>query len=112
MRKTKHLLVLAFLIAITQTAAFAQSGVTGLNTATTTLKTYVGPVTNLTLVIGGIVGLVGGLRVYSKWNSGDFKKFSFPGHKVFKIELNEKQITGRMIEMRLKYKDLLDANAL
>ena len=71
MKKTKHLLVLAMLIAITQTSAMAQSGVTGLNTATTTLKTYVGPVTNVTLVIGGIVGLVGGLRVYSKWNSGD-----------------------------------------
>ena len=67
----KKKLVLALLIAITQTAAFAQSGVNGLNTATTTLKTYVGPVTNTTLVIGGIVGLVGGLRVYSKWNSGD-----------------------------------------
>jgi uncharacterized membrane protein len=62
---------MAVLMAITQTAAFAQSGVNGLNTATTTLKTYVGPVTTTTLVIGGIVGLVGGLRVYSKWNSGD-----------------------------------------
>ncbi|NQX54463.1 DUF4134 domain-containing protein [Pedobacter panaciterrae] len=71
MKRTKHLLVLAILIAITHTTVFAQSGVNGLNTATTTLKTYVGPVTNTTLVIGGIVGLVGGLRVYSKWNSGD-----------------------------------------
>lgn len=62
---------MAVLMTITQTATFAQSGVTGLNTATTTLKTYVGPVTNTTLVIGGIVGLVGALRVYSKWNSGD-----------------------------------------
>ena len=51
--------------------AFAQNGVTGLNTATTTLKTYVGPVTDITLVIGGIVGIVGAIRVYSKWNSGD-----------------------------------------
>jgi capsular polysaccharide biosynthesis protein len=50
---------------------FAQSGVTGLNTATTTLKTYIAPVTNITLVIGGIVGIVGAIRVYSKWNSGD-----------------------------------------
>ena len=64
-------MVLVILMAITKTAAFAQSGVTGLNTATTTLKTYIGPVTNTTLVIGGIVGLVGALRVYSKWNSGD-----------------------------------------
>jgi capsular polysaccharide biosynthesis protein len=49
----------------------AQSGVTGLNTATSSLKTYVAPVTNITLVIGGIVGIVGAIRVYSKWNSGD-----------------------------------------
>jgi hypothetical protein len=39
--------------------------------ATSTLKTYVDPVTNITLVIGGIVGIVGAIRVYSKWNSGD-----------------------------------------
>jgi hypothetical protein len=51
--------------------ASAQSGVTGLNTATSTLKTYVDPATNIALVIGGIVGIVGGIRVYSKWNSGD-----------------------------------------
>ncbi len=51
--------------------AFAQSGVNGLNTATTSLKTYIAPVTNITLVIGGIVGIVGAIRVYSKWNSGD-----------------------------------------
>jgi conjugative transposon TraN protein len=41
-----------------------------------------------------------------------FKKFSFPGHKVLKIELNEKQISGRVIIMKLKYKDLLDADIL
>lgn len=63
--------MLAILIGLTKTTAFAQNGVTGLNSATTTLKTYIGPVTTVTLVIGGIVGLVGGLRVYSKWNSGD-----------------------------------------
>ncbi|HZY39750.1 MAG TPA: DUF4134 domain-containing protein [Mucilaginibacter sp.] len=51
--------------------AFAQSGVTGINTATSTLTTYVNPVTNIALVIGAIVGIVGAIRVYSKWNSGD-----------------------------------------
>ncbi|WP_183573802.1 DUF4134 domain-containing protein [Mucilaginibacter sp. X5P1] len=50
---------------------FAQSGVTGLNTATSTLKTYVDPASNIALVIGGIIGIVGAIRVYSKWNSGD-----------------------------------------
>lgn len=41
-----------------------------------------------------------------------FKKFSFPGHKILKIELNEKQISGRIIAMTIKYKDLLEADSL
>ena len=69
--KTKKLWATAAVLALTVPAAFAQNGVTGLNTATSTLKTYVDPVTNITLVIGGIVGIVGAIRVYSKWNSGD-----------------------------------------
>lgn len=68
--RTKKLLTSALLLALT-IPAFAQSGVNGLNTATSTLKTYVDPVSNITLVIGGIVGIVGAIRVYSKWNSGD-----------------------------------------
>ncbi|RZK42652.1 MAG: DUF4134 domain-containing protein [Pedobacter sp.] len=67
----KQMLVLALLIAVAQIPAMAQNGVTGLNTATTTLKTYVAPVTNIALVIGGLVGLIGAVRVYSKWNQGD-----------------------------------------
>jgi hypothetical protein len=68
--KTKKIWGSAVLLALS-VPAFAQSGVNGLNTATTTLQTYVDPVTNITLVIGGIVGIVGAIRVYSKWNSGD-----------------------------------------
>lgn len=71
MNKTKKLWASAMLFALSSASAFAQSGVTGLNTATTTLKTYIAPVTTITLVIGGIVGIVGAVRVYSKWNSGD-----------------------------------------
>ena len=41
-----------------------------------------------------------------------FKKFSLPGHKVLKIEVNEKQISGRVITLQLKYKDLLEADTL
>jgi hypothetical protein len=65
--KTKKLWASAVLLALSA-PVFAQSGTNGLNTATSTLKTYVDPVCNITLVIGGIVGAV---RVYSKWNSGD-----------------------------------------
>ncbi len=41
-----------------------------------------------------------------------FKKFSFPGNKVLKIELNEKQISGRVIGLKLKYGDVLGADSL
>ena len=72
MRKIKQKVFLVVVFAFTQIQyLFAQSGVNGLNTATSTLKTYVDPAGNIALVIGGIVGIVGGIRVYSKWNSGD-----------------------------------------
>lgn len=71
MNKMKRLWATAAVMALGTGAAFAQNGVTGINSATTSLKTYVDPVSNVTLVIGGIVGIVGAIRVYSKWNSGD-----------------------------------------
>ncbi len=71
MNKLKQLWATAALMVLGTVTAFAQNGVTGLNTATSSLKTYVDPVTNIALVIGGIVGIVGAIRVYSKWNSGD-----------------------------------------
>ncbi|WP_183580257.1 DUF4134 family protein [Mucilaginibacter sp. X5P1] len=70
-QKIKRMWALAVVLSLDLDLVFAQSGVTGLNTTTTTLKTYVDPVTNIALVIGGIVGIVGAIRVYSKWNSGD-----------------------------------------
>lgn len=71
MNKMKRLWATAAAMVLGTGAAFAQNGVTGINSATTSLKTYVDPVSNVTLVIGGIVGIVGAIRVYSKWNSGD-----------------------------------------
>jgi hypothetical protein len=70
-KQAKRMLAWVLLFVASPILTFAQSGVNGLNAATTNLKTYVDPVTDITLVIGGIVGIVGGIRVYSKWNSGD-----------------------------------------
>src|ERR1700743_774769 len=71
LNKIKSAMATATLLALASVEAFAQSGVTGLNPAPSTLQTYVDLVTNISLVIGGIVGIVGAIRVYSKWNSGD-----------------------------------------
>lgn len=39
-----------------------------------------------------------------------FKKFTFPNSKVLKIRLLEEQISGRTIEMIVKYSDVLNAD--
>lgn len=68
-QKTLGFFALAMLLA---SNSFAQgSGVGGIGAGTTALGTYVDPVSNLILAIGAVVGLVGGIRVYIKWNSGD-----------------------------------------
>ena len=66
--RTKSLLVVAFLAS--WQSLFAQ-GTQGINAATSEIATWVDPVGNLILIIGAVVGLVGGVRVYIKWNSGD-----------------------------------------
>lgn len=39
-----------------------------------------------------------------------FKKATFPGDKVFNIELSEKQISGRNLRLSLRYSDILKAD--
>ena len=39
-----------------------------------------------------------------------FKKFTFPNSKILKIRLLEEQISGRVIEMKIKYSDILNAD--
>ncbi|MES2063424.1 MAG: conjugative transposon protein TraN [Bacteroidota bacterium] len=40
------------------------------------------------------------------------KKLSFPGNKVLNIELNEKQISGRVVSLSISYKDVLEADTV
>jgi hypothetical protein len=49
---------------------FAQ-GSAGIDAASSELTTYIDPLGNMMMVLGGIVGLVGAIRVYMKWNAGD-----------------------------------------
>ena len=43
----------------------------GIDQATSEITSYVDPVSNLIIAIGAVVGLIGGIRVYIKWQSGD-----------------------------------------
>lgn len=65
--KLQATLLLAF---ATVYGAFAQ-GAQGIDAATAEVTNYVDPVGNLIIAIGAVVGLIGGIRVYIKWNSGD-----------------------------------------
>ena len=49
----------------------AGNGLSGINEATSMVTSYFDPGTKLVYAIGAVVGLIGGIKVYSKWSSGD-----------------------------------------
>ena len=51
--------------------ASAQDGIAGINEANTRVRSYFQAGTNLMYAVGAIVGLIGAVKVYQKWNSGD-----------------------------------------
>ena len=52
-------------------ALYAQDGNAGINEANTKVRSYFAAGTNLMYAVGAIVGLIGAVKVYQKWNAGD-----------------------------------------
>ena len=52
-------------------ALYAQDGNAGINEANTKVRSYFAAGTNLMYAVGAVLGLIGAVKVYSKWNSGD-----------------------------------------
>ena len=53
-------------------SAFAQgSGMAGIIEATQMVTSYFDPATRLIYAIGAVIGLIGGVKVYSKFSAGD-----------------------------------------
>lgn len=61
---------LATLILATS-SLYGQDGNAGINEANTMVRSYFDSGTNLMYAVGAIVGLIGAVKVYQKWNSGD-----------------------------------------
>jgi hypothetical protein len=66
----------AFVIALavyclSYVVAYGQDGNAGINEAATQVKGYFETGTQLMYAIGAVLGLVGAVKVYQKWNSGD-----------------------------------------
>jgi len=49
----------------------AQDGNAGINEANTKVRGYFDSGTNLMYAVGAILGLIGAVKVYQKWNAGD-----------------------------------------
>ena len=60
------------LLTATAIGAYAQgNGMAGINEATKMVTSYFDPGTKLIYAIGAVVGLIGGIKVYNKFSSGD-----------------------------------------
>lgn len=63
--------VLGYQILFDVTCAFAQDGSSGINQATAMVKGYFDAGCNLMYAIGAVLGIVGAIKVYRKWNEGE-----------------------------------------
>jgi hypothetical protein len=72
MEKQRKKLMLGVLALLTSLTALAQgNGTAGINEATQMVTSYFDPATQLIYAIGAVVGLIGGVKVYNKFSSGD-----------------------------------------
>ena len=71
----KHMMIkkvlTAFVMLLAVTPVFAQGGATAISNAASDIRDYWDPIKLILKAVGGLVGFIGGLRVYNKWTNGD-----------------------------------------
>lgn len=71
-RRRKPVPELCFVLALlTSLWAQGQDGDAGINQANTMIRDYFNTGVNLLYAVGGILGLIGAVKVYQKWSHGD-----------------------------------------
>ncbi|MBZ4036732.1 DUF4134 domain-containing protein [Flavobacterium sp. 17A] len=72
MKKQRKKILMAAVVILSGLGASAQgNGSAGINEATQMVTSYFDPATQLIYAIGAVVGLIGGVKVYNKFSSGD-----------------------------------------
>ncbi|GEN71245.1 DUF4134 domain-containing protein [Chryseobacterium lathyri] len=72
MEKQRKRILLTAVLVLSTVGAFAQgNGQGGIQEATQMITGYFDPATQLVYAIGAVVGLIGGVKVYNKFSSGD-----------------------------------------
>jgi hypothetical protein len=69
-RKLKYGLTVAVAMGVSLYSR-AQDGNAGINEANTKVRGYFDSGTNLMYAVGALLGLIGAVKVYQKWNAGD-----------------------------------------
>lgn len=69
-RKVLSLVAIAVLVGM-QLQVVAQDGNAGIDEANLKVRGYFASGTNLMYAVGAVTGLIGAVKVYQKWNSGD-----------------------------------------
>lgn len=67
----KKRLILTLSAVVLTLVAKAQDGAAGIEEANSQVRSYFEPGTNLMYAIGAVLGLVGAVKVFQKWNAGD-----------------------------------------
>lgn len=70
-KKRLSLFLAAILLYGDAVVLYAQDGVAGINQANEQVRSYFGAGTELMYAVGAILGLIGAVKVYQKWNAGD-----------------------------------------
>ena len=71
MTKKQFLMSAAFILAAVSSAFAQGNGIGGITEATNMVTSYFDPGTKLIYAIGAVVGLIGGVKAYGKFSSGD-----------------------------------------
>ncbi|MBW8683452.1 DUF4134 domain-containing protein [Chitinophaga rhizophila] len=68
--RIKHAVVITSAFLVVSISAFAD-GTAGITSATTQVQGYFDVGSKLMLVIGAVIGIIGAIKVYQKWNAGE-----------------------------------------
>src|SRR4051794_20010708 len=71
LHRSTMFIVITTVLVLANLSVCAQDANAGINQANTMVRSYYAAGTNLMYAVGAILGLIGAVKVYQKWNSGD-----------------------------------------
>jgi hypothetical protein len=70
-KQNNAIVIIVLTLFIVNYQAYAQDGLAGINEANQKVRSYFDAGTQLMYAIGALLGLIGAVKVYQKWNAGD-----------------------------------------